>query len=47
MHIIARMVSDDIYRTISEHKPFELGDYAWRLSEPPDNWPPPRTSEQN
>ncbi len=42
MHMIARLVSDDIYGAMSEHQPFDPGDYARRLSELPGDWPPPQ-----
>ena len=45
MHMIARLVSDDIYQAMSGRKPFDPGDYARRLSELPGDWPPPRKDE--
>jgi len=41
MHMIARLVSDDIYQVTTEQKPFDLRDYVQRLSELPGDWPPP------
>ena len=41
MHMIARLVSDDIRQATTEQKPFDLRDYVQRLSELPDDWPPP------
>lgn len=41
MHMIARLVSDDIYQATTEQKPFDLRDYVQRLSELPGDWPPP------
>jgi hypothetical protein len=41
MHMIARLVSDDIYQATTEQKPFGLRDYVQRLSELPGDWPPP------
>jgi hypothetical protein len=41
MHMIARLVSDDIYRATPEQKPFGLRDYVQRLSELPGDWPAP------
>ncbi len=35
MHMIARVVSDDIYAAMNEHKPFDPGGYARRLNELP------------
>jgi len=44
MHMIARVVGDDIYAA-NEHKPFDPGGYARRLSELPGDWPPPHALE--
>ena len=41
MHMIARLVSDDIYQATTEQKPFDLRDYVQRLSELPGDWPTP------
>jgi hypothetical protein len=41
MHMIAGVVSDQVYLAVKEHQPFEAGDYARRLSELPGDWPPP------
>ena len=45
MHMIARLVSDDIHHAMSRQQPFDPGDYARRLSELPGGWPPPRPLE--
>jgi hypothetical protein len=45
MHMIARVVSDDIYAAMNEHKPFDRGGYARRLNELPRDWPPPHALE--
>ncbi len=38
MHMIAAVVSDDLYRAVQEHRQFDPGDYARRLNElPGDN----------
>jgi hypothetical protein len=42
MHMIAAVVSDDLYQAMSEHRPFDPGDYARRLNELPGDWPPPQ-----
>ena len=42
MHMVAAVVSDDIYQAMNEHRPFDPGDYARRLSELPGDWPPPQ-----
>jgi Domain of unknown function (DUF1841) len=47
MHMIARLVSDDIYQAMAEHQPFDPADYARRLNELPGDWPPPRSPEPN
>ena len=41
MHMIAALVSDDIYRTMAEHQTVDPADYARRLAELPGDWPPP------
>jgi len=45
MHMIARVVSDDIYAAMNEHKPFDPGGYARRLNDLPGDWPPPHALE--
>ena len=42
MHMIAAVVSDDLYRAVQEHRQFDPGDYARRLNELPGGWPPPQ-----
>jgi Domain of unknown function (DUF1841) len=42
MHMIAAVVSDDLYRAMNEHRPFDPSDYARRLNELPGDWPPPQ-----
>lgn len=42
MHMIAAVVSDDLYQALHEHRPFDLADYARRLGELPADWPPPQ-----
>ncbi len=41
MHMIGELVSEDIYRALTEKRPFDPADYARRLSELPGDWPPP------
>ena len=41
MHMIAALVTDDVYGAISERRRFDPADYARRLSELPGDWPPP------
>jgi hypothetical protein len=41
MHMIASLVTDDVYRAISEHRRHDPASYARRLSELPGDWPPP------
>jgi len=41
MHMIASLVTEDIYRAIKEHQQPDPGDYRRRLNELPGNWPPP------
>jgi len=39
MHVIARLVGDDIYQATTGQKPFDLRDYVQRLSELPGDRP--------
>jgi hypothetical protein len=39
MHMIARLVGDDVYRVMHEHRAFDAGDYARRLDELPGHGP--------
>lgn len=41
MHMIAALVSADIYRAMTERWTFDRADFARRLSELPGDWPPP------
>ncbi len=41
MHMIAAMVSDDVYHALKEDRPFDPGDYIRRLHELPGDWPQP------
>ena len=41
-HMIAALVSDDLYHAMNEHRLFDPGDYARRLNELPGDWPPPQ-----
>jgi hypothetical protein len=45
MHMIARLLSDDLYSALSEHREIDPADYARRLAELPGDWPPPQTPE--
>jgi hypothetical protein len=42
MHMIAAVMSDDIYQASTGHRQFDHGDYARRLNELPGGWPPPQ-----
>lgn len=42
MHMIAAVVSDDLYQMMTERRPFDLASYARRLSRLPGDWPPPQ-----
>jgi Domain of unknown function (DUF1841) len=42
MHMIAAVVSDDLYQALHEDRPFDAADYARRLEELPHDWPPPQ-----
>jgi hypothetical protein len=41
MHMIATVVSDDIYHALNEGRPSDPADYIRRLHELPGDWPPP------
>jgi hypothetical protein len=41
MHMIAAVVSDDVYHAVKEGRPFDPVGYAQRLRELPGDWPPP------
>jgi Domain of unknown function (DUF1841) len=43
MHMIASLVTEDVYRSLKEHRQPGPADYARRLNEPPGDWPPPET----
>jgi uncharacterized protein DUF1841 len=42
MHMIAAVVSDDVYHAMKDDRQFDPGGYARRLSELPGDWPPPQ-----
>ncbi len=44
MHMIAALVTDDVYGAVSERRQFDRADYARRLNELPGDWPPPQTA---
>ena len=41
MHMIASLVTEDVYRALKEHRQPDPAAYARRLSELPGDWPPP------
>jgi hypothetical protein len=41
LHMIASLVSQDLWETVHQHKPFDREQYARRLASLPDGWPPP------
>jgi hypothetical protein len=41
MHMIASLVSEDVYRALNEHRGHDPASYASRLNELPGDWPPP------
>jgi hypothetical protein len=41
MHMIAGVVSEDVYNMLKEKRPFDLAGYTQRLDELPGDWPPP------
>jgi hypothetical protein len=42
-HMIATLVTDDVYGAFSKRRQFDRRDYARRLSELPGDWPQPQT----
>jgi uncharacterized protein DUF1841 len=47
MHMIAALVSHDVYHAMKEHRQFDPGKYARRLNELPGDWPPPQAPGPN
>lgn len=45
MHMIARLLRDDLDNALTEHREFDAADYARRLADLPGDWPPPQTPE--
>jgi hypothetical protein len=41
MHMIASLITEDVYWAMQEHRKPDPADYARRLSELPGDWPPP------
>jgi Domain of unknown function (DUF1841) len=41
MHMIASLVTEDVYRALNEHWYHDPASYARRLNELPGDWPPP------
>jgi hypothetical protein len=44
MHMIASLVTEDVYWSFREHRQPDPADYARRLSELPGDWLPPGTA---
>jgi Domain of unknown function (DUF1841) len=44
MHMIAALVTEDVYLALTEHRQPDPAAYARRLSELPGDWPPPETA---
>jgi hypothetical protein len=44
MHLIARVISDDVYGVLKESREIDPADYARRLQRLPGDWPPPQTA---
>jgi Domain of unknown function (DUF1841) len=47
MHMIAAVVSNDLYGAMKEHRQFDPADYARRLDGLPGDWPPPQALGPN
>lgn len=41
MHMIASLVTEDVYRALNEHRQADPASYARRLNGLPGDWPPP------
>jgi hypothetical protein len=41
MHMIARVITADVYGALRDEREFDAADYARRLAELPGDWPPP------
>lgn len=44
MHMIASLVTEDVYSALQEHRQPDPAAYVRRLSELPGDWPPPETA---
>jgi hypothetical protein len=44
MHMIASLVTEDIYGALMDYRQHDAAAYARRLSELPGDWPPPEGS---
>ena len=41
MHLVMGPVTEAVYETMAEKRPFDHADYVRRLAELPGDWPPP------
>ncbi len=41
MHLVMGPVTEAVYETMTEKRPFDPADYVRRLAELPGDWPPP------
>jgi len=41
MHLVMGPVTEAVYETMAEKRPFDRADYVRRLAELPGDWPPP------
>ena len=44
--MIASLVTEDVYRSLKEHRRPDPSDYARWLNELPGDWPPPETARR-
>jgi Domain of unknown function (DUF1841) len=44
MHMIAGVISDDVYGVLNKSREFDPADYAHRLQRLPGDWPPPQAT---
>jgi hypothetical protein len=43
MHLIMGPVTESVYETLAQERPFDRADYLRRLAELPGDWPPRAT----
>ena len=46
MHMIARVISDDVYQVLKEGQQIDPAEHTRRLAQLPGDWPPPSAEER-